>query len=128
MDAKSAPRAEDYRRQSDPRDATSPPADRPVAKDRAERDTPDQEGEQARSAPPRVSVRDRLRQHPYWAAAGAFMLVMLVAAGVLWWLHARQYESTDDAFIDARSVSIASQLTGTIVEVPVTDNEAVPAG
>src|SRR5690242_13545051 len=128
MDAKSAPRAEDYRRQSDPRDATSEPADRPVGKDRADRGTLEYEEDQARSAPPRLAVRDRLRQHPYWAAGGALALIALVVVGVLWWLHARQYESTDDAFIDARSVSIASQLTGTIVEVPVNDNEAVPAG
>ena len=77
---------------------------------------------------PRLSLRDQLRQHPYLAAGGALALVLLIAAGVLWWLHARQYESTDDAFIDTRSISVASQLAGTIVDVPVTDNEVVPAG
>jgi membrane fusion protein (multidrug efflux system) len=77
---------------------------------------------------PHVSIGARLRQHPRMALGGAITLVLLLAAGVLWWLHARHYESTDDAFIDARSVTIASQLTGAIVDVGVTDNEAVPTG
>ena len=46
----------------------------------------------------------------------------------LWWLHARQYESTDDAFIDARTVQISAQVAAAIVDVPVTDNQMVEAG
>jgi membrane fusion protein (multidrug efflux system) len=47
---------------------------------------------------------------------------------VLYWLHARQYESTDDAFIDARTVQISAQVAAAITEVPVTDNQTVEAG
>jgi len=46
----------------------------------------------------------------------------------MWWLNARQYEATDDAFIDARTASISSQVNGAIVDVPVTDNQLVDAG
>jgi membrane fusion protein (multidrug efflux system) len=56
------------------------------------------------------------------------MFVAAVAAGVVWWLNARQYESTDDAFVDARTVSISSQINGAIVDVPITDNQVVDAG
>jgi membrane fusion protein, multidrug efflux system len=77
---------------------------------------------------PKPSLRQRLRQHPYAATAGAIVILLLLAGAVAWWLNARNYESTDDAFIDTRTVTIASQLTGTIVNVPVTDNETVPAG
>jgi membrane fusion protein (multidrug efflux system) len=38
------------------------------------------------------------------------------------------YETTDDAFIDSRPVSISSQLNGAIVDVPVTDNQLIEAG
>jgi len=63
-------------------------------------------------------------------------LVIIVAIGtaiallliLLWWLHARQYESTDDAFIDARSVQIGAQVAAAIVDVPVDDNQLVEAG
>jgi hypothetical protein len=48
-----------------------------------------------------------------------------VVGGVLWWLAARQFETTDDAFIDARTVSISSQVSGAILELNVTDNQVV---
>jgi membrane fusion protein, multidrug efflux system len=54
--------------------------------------------------------------------------VILAALTVAWWLHARNYESTDDAFIDARTVQISAQVAAAIVEVPVTDNQLVEAG
>src|ERR1700761_6089580 len=95
---------------------TEPRVEGPSRRDRPRDTEPDK---------PRVSIGARLRQHPYLAAGAAIALVLLLAGGVLWWLHARQYESTDDAFIDARSITIAVQLTGTIIEVPVTDNETV---
>jgi membrane fusion protein, multidrug efflux system len=56
---------------------------------------------------------------------GGIILAVLVG---LWWLHARQYESTDDAFIDARTVQISAQVAAAIVDVPVTDNQVVEAG
>jgi membrane fusion protein (multidrug efflux system) len=61
-------------------------------------------------------------------AAFAVVVVLAAAGGAIWWLDARQYESTDDAYIDARSVSISSQLAGAIVNVPVTDNALVDTG
>jgi membrane fusion protein, multidrug efflux system len=60
---------------------------------------------------------------------------LLVAGGIIgaallvaWWLHARNYESTDDAFIDSRTVQISAQVGAAIVDVPVTDNQVVEAG
>jgi membrane fusion protein (multidrug efflux system) len=58
-------------------------------------------------------------------AIGGIILAAVVAA---WWLHSRNYESTDDAFIDARIVQISSQVAAAIVEVPVADNQLVDAG
>jgi len=54
--------------------------------------------------------------------------VLLAALAVAWWLHARNYESTDDAFIDARTVQISAPVAAAIVDVPVTDNQVVEAG
>ena len=74
------------------------------------------------------------------AAAGALrkrrgLVLALVVGGIilavllgLWWLNARKYESTDDAFIDARTVQISAQVAAAIVDVPVTDNQMVEAG
>jgi membrane fusion protein, multidrug efflux system len=51
-----------------------------------------------------------------------------IGVGVAWWLEARDYESTDDAFIDAHMVRVAPQVTGRVAVVPVDDNQAVAAG
>lgn len=58
-------------------------------------------------------------------AIGSLIVLLLL---VLWWLHARQYETTDDAFIDTRTVQISAQVGAAIVDVPVTDNQLVEAG
>src|SRR6202167_1557093 len=58
-------------------------------------------------------------------AIGTAVVLLLL---VLWWLHARQYESTDDAFIDTRTVQISAQISAAIIDVPVTDNQMVEAG
>jgi len=54
--------------------------------------------------------------------------VVLLLAIFLWWLHARQYESSNDAFIDTRTVQISADVAAAIVDVPVTDNQLVEAG
>jgi membrane fusion protein (multidrug efflux system) len=74
------------------------------------------------------SLRDRMRRRPLLIAAVAVAALIAIAAGVLWWLNASHFESTDDAFIDARTVSISAQVSGAITDVPVTDNQVVDAG
>jgi membrane fusion protein (multidrug efflux system) len=111
MDAKTPDRLRDERR----------PSDRPK-EDAAAKSGPRSEAEK-----PRTSWKDRLREHPWWIAIGIAVLLILIVAGILWWLHARQYESTDDAFIDARTIPISAQISGAISEVDVTDNQVVEA-
>jgi membrane fusion protein (multidrug efflux system) len=70
----------------------------------------------------------RMRRHPYIVAAAVLGALLVIAAGVAWWLNARNYVSTDDAFIETRPVQIAPQVTGTVITVPVTDNQQVEKG
>jgi membrane fusion protein (multidrug efflux system) len=70
----------------------------------------------------------RLRARPWLVAIGILVLLALLAGAVLWWLHARRFESTDDAFIDARNVPVSAQVAGAVIDVPVTDNQKVEAG
>ncbi|PTW45532.1 membrane fusion protein (multidrug efflux system) [Sphingomonas faeni] len=51
-----------------------------------------------------------------------------IIGGVLYWLHARQFESTDDAFVDTHIVRLAPQVAGTLVQVADIDNRHVEAG
>jgi membrane fusion protein, multidrug efflux system len=64
---------------------------------------------------------------------GLVLLIAIISglsllALLLWWLHARRYESTDDAFIDARTVQISPQISAAIVGVPVNDNQMIEQG
>jgi membrane fusion protein (multidrug efflux system) len=58
--------------------------------------------------------------------SGLAALVLL--AGLLWWFQARRYESTDDAFIDARLVRFAPRVSGQVMAVHADDNQLVHEG
>ncbi|WGD50428.1 HlyD family secretion protein [Bradyrhizobium sp. CB1650] len=94
-----------------------------TAPDRS-REGADQSQEQAKAP----SLRDRLREHWLLAAVGAIVLLAALAGGLLYWLQIRHYESTDDAFVAARSFSVASKVGGYVTDIPVTDNQHVNAG
>ncbi|MCX5538161.1 HlyD family secretion protein [Paraburkholderia sp. CNPSo 3076] len=58
-------------------------------------------------------------------------LAALVAAAVWlghWWVVGRFIESTDDAYLQADSVTIAPKVSGYVTDVYVADNQAVKAG
>src|SRR5579863_5249676 len=59
-----------------------------------------------------------------------FFLVLLIAAGVgiYFWLQSRQFESTDDAEVEAHLSAISSRVDGAITHVYVDDNQIVKAG
>ena len=74
------------------------------------------------------SLRDRLRQHWKLTALGVIVLLVAVAFGIVYWLNARHYESTDDAFVDARSFSVSAKVGGYVTDVMVTYNQHVDVG
>ena len=57
----------------------------------------------------------------------AGMLVVLAVAGYLYH-NAQKFESTDDAFIDGRIISISSRVAGHVARVYVKDNQQVRVG
>src|SRR5262249_18391156 len=66
----------------------------------------------------------------HWLLAVVVTCVLLATliGGIAYWLSVRNYESTDDAFVAARSFSVAPKVGGYVTEVPVTDNQHVNAG
>ena len=71
--------------------------------------------------PKRMSV-------PKWAFGTLGLLA--VAATFSWWLHARRFESTDDAQIEGHLNAISARITGTVVRInpSVENNQYVEAG
>ena len=85
--------------------------------------SPEKSDEQ--KAPPR---KKGLRDHPLLLIGGAIAVVLIAVGGLLWWLNARNFESTDDAFIDTHIVRLAPQIAGRVTQVLVNDNELVRSG
>jgi membrane fusion protein (multidrug efflux system) len=55
------------------------------------------------------------------------VVVVALAAG-MWWWTTRNRESTDDAQVDAGVTPIASRVGGTVMSVPIVDNQQVSEG
>ena len=70
-----------------------------------------------------------IRRHPFWTA---FILLVVIALGIaayfVWLIYYEPYETTDDAFVDARSFSVSARVSGYLDDIPVTDNQHVAAG
>jgi membrane fusion protein (multidrug efflux system) len=67
--------------------------------------------------------------HSPWVKIGAIILVVILLIGALaWWLVARNYEDTDDAFIDTHIVYVAPQIAGQVIRLWVNDNQFVRQG
>jgi membrane fusion protein (multidrug efflux system) len=103
-----------------PRPEQLPPPKSPIEDRKA--------GDKQQTAKPPPSLRNRLREHWLLASVATCLLVIAAIGGLLYWLSVRDYETTDDAFVAARSFSVAPKVGGYVTEVPVTDNQHVKAG
>ncbi len=70
------------------------------------------------------------RSRKRWIALSILGVVLIIGAigGVLYWLHARKFETTDDAYVDGDVVTVSPQVAGRIKTVLVNDNQDVAAG
>jgi membrane fusion protein (multidrug efflux system) len=59
---------------------------------------------------------------------GAGLVLLIVAGVAIWYLVTAGRESTDDAQVDAHVTQIAARVGGTVLRVPVADNQQVNAG
>jgi membrane fusion protein (multidrug efflux system) len=73
-------------------------------------------------------IKGAFQKHPIAMIVCLGLIAAGIIAGIAWYLHARHYESTDDAFIDGRPVLVSPQVTGNIITVDVTDNQIVKNG
>lgn len=79
---------------------------------------------------PSIKIRPK-RQPGKTLALGALGLGALLGAaiwGAHWWNVGRFIESTNDAYLQADSLSVAAKIAGTVSEVYVSDNQTVRVG
>lgn len=72
--------------------------------------------------------RPSLFKRPRFIIVGSVLLFIITIVGLIYLQHAESYESTDDAFIDTHTVTIAPQVAGQVMQVAVDDNQLVKAG
>ncbi len=59
---------------------------------------------------------------------GFILLVVVIVAGIYWWIFQRNYVSTDDAYARADSAMVSARIPGTILKVLVDNDYAVQTG
>ncbi|MBK1883609.1 HlyD family secretion protein [Luteolibacter pohnpeiensis] len=59
---------------------------------------------------------------------GLLIVMVLAAAGVMYWLHGRHFVKTDDAYTTGHIHPISARVEGLVVKVLVSDNQVVKAG
>ena len=78
--------------------------------------------------PPPQSPKPPFYKRPLVLIVGGIIVVVGIAIGVQWYLHARQYQTTDDAFIEADVTQVSPRVAGHVRSVEVTDNQEVGEG
>ena len=97
--------------------------DADLEEDKPKRQGPDEDGKSDAVKTP----TPRWKKLLYWAI-GAVVLLAIIVAGVMYWLHSRNYASTDDAFVDGHISQISSQVAGRVIRVAIDDNQEVRSG
>ena len=67
-------------------------------------------------------------RRPLLASAVVLAVLAVAVGGALFWRHSRDYEATDDAFIDIAAQRVSPQVAGRVARVLVNDNQDVTAG
>ena len=70
----------------------------------------------------------RERQKRIFRIVVPIVLIVAIIVIVIWRLHARHFESTDDAQIDGHIYPVSSQISGHVARVLADDGQLVQAG
>jgi membrane fusion protein, multidrug efflux system len=107
------------------------PAQEPVQKpvqDPAQNPAQGQADSAGKGPPDNPGESERKKRRPLIIAIACVIAVLLVAGGAYYWISTRDLEGTDDAYTDGRAITIAPQVSGSVVSLDVTDNELVHKG
>lgn len=78
--------------------------------------------------PPEAPKKPPVYKRPLFWIIGGGIVVAAVVVGLLYYLHTRDWEETDDAFIQADVTQVSPRVAGHVLSVYVTDNQDVKQG
>ena len=90
--------------------------------------TDDRDDAKADGKPAEAPKKPGPFRNPFLLVGIGLVVAVVVIGVVIWWLDARRWQATDDAYIDGHIVHLAPQVAGVVVKVYVTDNAEVRTG
>jgi membrane fusion protein (multidrug efflux system) len=106
----------------------APPQEQPAKKASPEPAPPSNGAPKGASKDKQSEDEAKAKRRPTVFIIGGVILALLLIGGIYYWLTNRNIESTDDAYTDGRAITIAPQISGTVVSLDVTDNQFVKRG
>ena len=97
------------------------PKDQQDGHEGSSNDQDSEDGAQQRKKPP-------LHRRPAFVVSAAIILTMLIIGAVVFWLFARQYVSTDDAYVDGHVTQVSPRVAALTLKLHVDDNQLVHKG
>ncbi len=80
------------------------------------------------SGGPAPETKEPQKRGGFLKPVGFSLLAALALGGFYLWYSGRNFESTDDAFVEGRAVMIAPQVAGAVISLDVADNQFVRKG
>ncbi|HEY3783512.1 MAG TPA: biotin/lipoyl-binding protein [Fimbriimonadaceae bacterium] len=90
-------------------------------------DSPESKPEE-KNTPPNGGNGNGTKRKPWLMPLGIIVLIVAVIMGVRYYLYAKVHTGTDDAYVASDVIQIAPQVSGTVTQVLVKENEHVQAG
>lgn len=88
----------------------------------------EEEAEDKRSARDKASDWLRTPSHKLIALAVVGILIVCIVVGILWWLEARKWKETDNAYVRGPIARLSPGVSGNVTRVFVVSNQVVKAG
>jgi membrane fusion protein (multidrug efflux system) len=91
-------------------------------------DAPQEAAQRLEEAPPAPEQPPQPSRHPWVQWTLILLLPLVLIGGVYWYVTGGQVMSTDDAYVEAETVGISTDVSGIIKEVDVINNQRVEVG
>jgi membrane fusion protein (multidrug efflux system) len=75
-----------------------------------------------------ANLMQRRRRRTWLLILGVALVIIALVTLLWWWLYARNYQSTDDAYVAGDLVGVMSQVSGTVVAIGADETDRVQAG
>ncbi|SFH65668.1 membrane fusion protein, multidrug efflux system [Collimonas sp. OK307] len=82
----------------------------------------------APAAPAPVATNGNGKRRGLLIGVTIALIIVLIAYGIWWFIYARHYEGTDDAYVGGNVVQVTPQVGGTVLAIHTDDTELVQAG